>query len=158
MIKLDKIIIEKIIFAVLLGIFIVSFASVKKGARDEITFLRRKKTEGKSVRMEDIKEKLFKKIRKDFELAGKFYRNPLERHPEARMRRPKATAPRLGMEAMPEGGLRLEGIIWGGAENVAIISGHVVTEGETVNSARVVSITEERVVLKRNGIKIELER
>ena len=54
--------------------------------------------------------------------------------------------------------LKLEGVIWGSNRNLAVISGSVVTEGETVNGATVSRIDEQGVTLNRNGTEIKLER
>ena len=52
----------------------------------------------------------------------------------------------------------LEGIIWGGERNLAIVSGSVVSEGELVGDAKVLRISEAGVTLIKNNSKIELTR
>lgn len=54
--------------------------------------------------------------------------------------------------------LRLEGLVWGGKNKLAIISGVVVSEGELVHDAKVLSISEDKVVLLKNNSRIELKR
>lgn len=54
--------------------------------------------------------------------------------------------------------LVLEGVIWGGRENLAIISGEVVSEGETIKGAKVLTIGENGVVLSKDGREIKLTR
>ncbi|NQU95124.1 MAG: hypothetical protein HQ549_02680 [Candidatus Omnitrophica bacterium] len=52
--------------------------------------------------------------------------------------------------------LILEGVIWGGKESLAIISGEVVGEGENAVGAKVLSIAKDKVIVMKNGKKIEL--
>lgn len=52
----------------------------------------------------------------------------------------------------------LQGVILGGKEKLAIISGHVVTENDVVNGAKVLQITDEGVTLVKNNSRIELKR
>jgi hypothetical protein len=54
--------------------------------------------------------------------------------------------------------LVLEGVVWGGSRNTAIISGSVVFEGDTIQNAKVLKIGPEGVILLQNGSKIELKR
>jgi len=54
--------------------------------------------------------------------------------------------------------LVLEGVIWGGEKNLAIISGEVVSEGEMIKDARVLAIGENGVVLSKDGREIKLTR
>jgi hypothetical protein len=54
--------------------------------------------------------------------------------------------------------LILDGIIWGGDKNMAIISGHVVREGDIIDNAKVLNITSDKVVLSIEGSEIELKR
>lgn len=84
------------------------------------------------------------------------------------LKRPSTdTAPKTGQAALPKTGagtqkeeekLILEGIIWGGAENLAIISGSVVAEGETVKGAKVSKIDEDGVILLKDNSEITLTR
>jgi len=95
---------------------------------------------------------------------GHAYRDPLEKPLEISMLEKEGATPVSVVEQMPEEGQNaeqefvLEGIIWGDRGKIAIISGEVVVEGETIKSAKVESITEEKVILDRNGKKIELVR
>lgn len=54
-------------------------------------------------------------------------------------------------------GLILEGTIWGGEKNMAIISGRVVCEGDVIDNAKVLKIISNKVVLSQNGSEIELK-
>lgn len=55
--------------------------------------------------------------------------------------------------------LSLEGVMTGGSGgNLAIISGKVVAEGDTIGSAKVFKIDPGRVILIKNGSQIELKR
>jgi len=56
-------------------------------------------------------------------------------------------------------GLELEGIMFGGEKgNLAIISGRVVAEGEMLDDAKVEKIEQDRVILLKNGSRVELKR
>lgn len=67
-------------------------------------------------------------------------------------------APDMKGSAKPAEELVLNGIIWGGKDNLAIISGQVVGVGESVSGAKVVAITKDGVTLTRGISKIELRR
>ncbi|MDD4957290.1 MAG: hypothetical protein PHH49_06180 [Candidatus Omnitrophica bacterium] len=54
--------------------------------------------------------------------------------------------------------LVLEGVIMGGPEPLAIISGKVVSSGQIVEAAEVLSISPNKVILERDNKKIELTR
>ena len=54
--------------------------------------------------------------------------------------------------------LSLEGIIWGQNKNIAIISGVVVVEGDTVEGAKIVKIEPDKVIIFKNGVESELKR
>ncbi len=54
--------------------------------------------------------------------------------------------------------LTLEGIIWGGNKNMAMISGNVVYEGDTVAGAKVEKIEKGEVVLTKDNETIKLTR
>jgi len=58
-----------------------------------------------------------------------------------------------------EGALVLEGIMFGASEgNIAIISGKVVKEGDSVGSAKIEKIEQDRVILLKNGSTQELKK
>lgn len=65
-------------------------------------------------------------------------------------------APRPVMEEAKK--LTLEGVIWGGKENLAIVSGKVVSRGETIGGATVSDISEKGVTLTKDGAEIKLTR
>ena len=52
----------------------------------------------------------------------------------------------------------LEGIIWSEKKSSAIISGEVVVEGDEVNGAKILHIFRDKVILVKDGYKIELKR
>ena len=52
--------------------------------------------------------------------------------------------------------LELQGVLWGGNENLAIISGSVYAVGEVANGALVIEINKDKVVVSVDGTKIEL--
>jgi len=80
-------------------------------------------------------------------------RNPLIRPPDV------AGVDRYPQQATTKAGgkLALEGIILDGKENLAIISGAVVGQGETVDGARVLKIDKDSVILLKDGSEIELK-
>ncbi|WP_148861639.1 general secretion pathway protein GspB [Marinobacter fonticola] len=51
----------------------------------------------------------------------------------------------------PQATFSLESIMIGGGKRLAVINGQMVREGQTLESARVVRVTPERVVLSVNG-------
>ena len=57
-----------------------------------------------------------------------------------------------------ESELSLEGTIWGHGKNVAILSGTVVVEGDTIRDGKVVKIEQNRVVILKNGVELEIKR
>ena len=94
---------------------------------------------------------------------GDPYRDPLKKPLEITMLEGEgASSVKVPKEitgtATLKGELVLEGVIWGGAQNLAIISGEVVSEGETIGSAKVLSIGENRVTIIKGGKEIELTR
>lgn len=54
--------------------------------------------------------------------------------------------------------LILEGTMWGVDKNMAIISGRVVREGDMIDSAKVLKIVPDKVVISLNGSETELKR
>jgi len=103
-------------------------------------------------------------MRKKVAYQGEPYRDPLEKPLEISMLEKEGAKPVSVIEPtlqegkVPEQEFVLEGIIWGADGKIAIISGEVVTEGETIKTAKVETITEEKVILDKNGKKIELMR
>lgn len=66
------------------------------------------------------------------------------------------TSPKAKEERQSD--LTLEGIIYGGPRNLAIISGNVVSEGDTVGGAKVLKIKKSSVIISRGISQIELTR
>ena len=101
--------------------------------------------------------------RKDVVSKDLSFRDPLKKPLEVTMIKEAEIVPVKVEESVPEPepeeeDLFLEGIIWGGSKGLAIISGNVVSEGETVNSAKVLTITESSVTLERGTKQIILKR
>ncbi|MDD5438614.1 MAG: hypothetical protein PHS37_00310 [Candidatus Omnitrophica bacterium] len=83
------------------------------------------------------------------------FRDPLEKPMEFAIIEGKIS----GKTVLPQSAaLTLEGVIWGGDKNMAIISGQVIQEGDSLGSAKVKKITKDKVVLVDNGREIEIKR
>lgn len=151
---------EKKIIAVLLIIFVAGFMyNIKRVSTQEAVFGGRLEIINSSIE----KERLPDFIRKDIVYQGEPFRDPLKKPLELVMLEGQGVSPAGIGSAIKElgpkkGEFTLQGIIWGGAENLAIVSGQVVSEGEMVGSAKIVSIREDRVVIMKNGKEIELVR
>jgi len=157
----QKILLEKCIVGSLLAIFIISIiyskGRINKGAGISVT------EEGAAFNLDEAKGKLMAASRRS-KAAYKpgSVRDPLKKPAEV-----SALEREFGFAGHGEIGtgkeqkkedLVLEGLIWGGRENLAIISGNVVAEGEMVNDTKVLSINKNGVVLLKDGSKIELTR
>lgn len=57
-----------------------------------------------------------------------------------------------------ENTLSLEGTIWGHGKNIAILSGAVVVEGDTIRGGKVIRIEPGKVVILKNGVESEIKR
>ncbi|MBL7157737.1 MAG: hypothetical protein ISS92_06250 [Candidatus Omnitrophica bacterium] len=143
-----------------IGIFILVLA---------VNFIYRKHTRGKlftSAKPEkdilvtkDMEAEMEKSAAGDIAYTGTSVRNPFQRPTEIVTLEDEGlfgfgSSERAAQSAGEE--LILEGVIWGGKENLAIISGEVVSEGEKTADAKVLSITKDKVIVMKNGKKIEL--
>jgi len=157
----QKLSLEKWIVGLLLAIFIISVIysknRINKGSGTFVT------EEGAAFNLDEAKGKLFSvSHRAKAAYKPESMRDPLKKPAEV-----SALEKELGFAGYKEIGagkeqkkeaLVLEGIIWGGRENLAIISGNVVAEGEMANDAKVLSINKNGVILLKDGSKIELTR
>lgn len=114
-----------------------------------------------ALNINDVRDNLSKIVKfKIEEKAGS--RDPLIRPPEIATAEAQISGARSNLtpgSAEESGGKpSLQGIIWGGKEKFAIISGKVVSEGEIADGAKVLSISEDGVILEKNNSRIELKR
>ena len=173
MISPQKALLEKRIVTVLVVIFIIGLVNMKRRIS---TTLESKTPEwgsvagtaGTGIRCAPLE-------RKEIAYTGRSFRDPLKKPLDVAMlegkgavwvgvetpispRDRKAMATIPGSPAMKRESFLLEGIIWGGKQNIAIISGKVVAVGEMINSAKVISIEEDEVVLEKGAKEIKLVR
>lgn len=70
----------------------------------------------------------------------------------------KPKPPEQGRKEYDFSNFVLQGVIWNDKQKLAIISGNVVSKGETVEGAKVLNITKDGVMLLKDGIEIRLTR
>lgn len=102
-------------------------------------------------------------IPQESEFNGKKPRNILEKPSELSEDMRRTLYGELVQGAAPEAEVEkplLEGIVYSGegGNNIAIISGNVVSEGDSIGKSKVFKIEQDKVILLRNGEKIELKR
>jgi len=160
MIKPDKVLIERIVFALLLLVFITNLLNLQKNtAKDMAAFATKQQSES-SVDLHKLKTKLEKQPGKTAKEEESYGRSPLAKPMDILMlEKGRPSPPESATQAgVTDQEFILEGIVWGGNKRVAIISGEVVSEGEMIGSAEVVSIVDDRVIIKRGEKRIELIR
>lgn len=164
MIKTKKEKTELIIIVGLVVIFLVVLVIVRKRMHKTGEYYVGGFEEIGTVNIKLIEEKISKFSRRYVKYYGEPYRDPLRKPLEVIMLEKKGA-----FVPVPSGDkdaeLRiwkeqnvLEGIIWGELENMAIISGNVVTEGEMLGEAKVLSISEDNVIVLKDGREIELKK
>ncbi len=82
------------------------------------------------------------------------YRDPfhdINTKPVVAKPRPGEITPKLELPAM-----KVQGVLWGGRFNQAIINGGVLMEGDTVEGAKIVSIEKNKIVFLYRGSKFDL--
>ena len=96
------------------------------------------------------------------EYKGEALRDPLKKPPEIVELERQAPITGPAKEAKPaeekKSEYALQGLLLGGKQKLAIISGNTVAEGERVEGAEVLSIGPGGVTLLKDGTKIELKR
>jgi len=147
----NKSIQQKVIIAVLVIIFAANLwhTNHKNSARNSAGMEKASLTVGAL--------RLFPLDRKLTDYSSLPVRDPLQLPIEYAILEEKYKAPSA---KVPEGktDLSLDGVIWGGNKNMAIISGNVVVEGDMIGSAKVIKIEEGKVLLRDNERDIELRR
>jgi len=150
---MDKAHREKIIIASLLAVLVGAVLYSK--ARPVQSAVRVMKS-AVAMNIEDVKEKLSA-------FGARTEQKPIDKEYRDVFKMPELPGSAAGQEPARAGqdagqSLVLQGVIWNGRQDLAIISGQVVSEGEYVSDAKVMSITERGVILQRGGSKIELTR
>lgn len=152
-----KILIEKIVVAIMLVVLGLSFLYSK--IRSE------KKLKAPKAGTEVFNLEAAKKLLKDIQKKGAVRDDSMEdvidptKRPDEFTPRRAQTAVNTNLASTPQQQkLMLEGIIWGGKKSMAMISGEVVTEGDVVAGAKVEKIETDEVVLTKDGETIKLTR
>lgn len=160
MLKLNKEAAEKVIIVIAALILAGSFIYRRVGgksegiAKDPFSDFNHSMTSAASTETKLKKAMLMQVILKDSELERNPFKIPAE-----------LTSPQIASQVTSDisaeqqnSDMHLEGILYGGSQNLAIISGQVVSEGEYFNGYNVSRIEEKCVILSKNGEEIELKR
>ena len=70
---------------------------------------------------------------------------------------PFGIAGKMAQKDLAEPKFKLSGIIWQGGQKVAIVNNEALREGDSLGNAKMVSISDNKVVLEENGFQHELE-
>jgi len=161
MIGSKKTLVEKAVIILGIGILLFSFFSgVAKKLRTE--FIPRVSASLTSIDLKKAMERVNSIVEAKTEILPKeelrdiFSAYEYLKGLQEMNREPDSPVSKMRPDKKPK--FALEGIIYGGNKNLAIISGSVVAEGETVLGARVKSISPEGVTLERGAEEIQLKR